>query len=108
MVGGERWNRRTAFHAALLHYCKVVGITYVETAQPVQYWQEDLDNPVEDEDEDDDIDDLRSPMSPLEGGDQVPAPLSLQPLLGFVPAEGSTMRRRKGFSKKKNLARTGA
>lgn len=108
---GERWEHRTAFHAALLHFSKELGITYVASPQPVQYWQEDLDaEPIYD---DDDLlgDDLRSPLSPADGngGGEVPAPLPPpQPLLGFLPPEGSTMRRRKGLSRKKMMAGVGA
>lgn len=106
-TGGERWNRRTAFHAALLHYCKETGITFVNSPQPVQYWQEDLEKPYV-EDDLDDLDDMRSPLSPADGENQIPAPAAVQPLMGFLPPEGSTMRRRKGFSKSKNMAGVGA
>jgi hypothetical protein len=104
---GERWNRRTAFHSALLHYCKELGITFVNSAQPVQYWQEDLERPPV-EDDDDDQDDIRSPLSPVDGENQIPIPIPLQPLMGFLPPEGSTMRRRKGYSKSRNMAGVGA
>lgn len=56
----------------------------------------------------DDLDDMRSPLSPADGENQIPAPASVQPLMGFLPPEGSTMRRRKGFSKSKNMAGVGA
>ena len=106
---GERWNRRTAFHAALVHYTKEIGITFVNSAQPVQYWQEDLDNPVAGDDDVEDLDDMRSPLSPAEGANEIPAPLPPpQPLMGFVPPEGSKMRRRKAYSKKRNMAGVGA
>lgn len=104
---GERWNRRTAFHAALLHYCKEVGITFVNSLQPVQYFQDDLDQPPI-EDDNDDLDDMRSPISPVDGESQIPNPAPVQTLMGFLPPEGSTMRRRKGFSKRKNMAGVGA
>jgi hypothetical protein len=109
-AGIHRWDNRTAFHAALIYYTKELGITCYASPQPVEYWQEDLDaEPVYDDD--DDIEDLRSPLSPAEGSgqQQVPAPLApLQPLMGFLPPEGSNMRRRKGFSRKRNMAGVGA
>lgn len=114
LQGGGRWNRRTAFHAAVAHYMKEVGITYHNSIQPVTIFQDDLDaTPIYDDDEDD-IDDSRSPLSPAVGGggeDQIPAPIPPpQPLLGFVPAEGSkaNMRKRKGFSKRRNMQGMGA
>ena len=105
---GERWNRRTAFHAALAFYSKECGITYVNSAQPVMYWQSELDNPIPEEEEEEE-DDIRSPISPIEGGNHIPAPAApLQPLMGFLPPEGSTMRKRKGYSKRRGMAGTGA
>jgi hypothetical protein len=106
---GARWDRRTAFHAALVHYTKELRITLVNSAQPIEYWQSDLDNPVlEDDDPADDLDELRSPLSPAEGANDIPTPLPpAQPLLGFVPPEGSRMRKRKGHSKKKGMSGSG-
>ena len=101
---GARWDRRTAFHAALVHYTKELGITFVNAAQPVSYWQADLDEPVVEDDDADDMDDLRSPLSPVDGANEIPAPIPpAQPLLGFLPPEGSKMRKRKGHSKKKAM-----
>lgn len=110
LLQGERWNRRTAFHAALIHYTKELGITYYNSLQPIRYWQEDLDAPpIMDDDDGDDLDDLRSPLSPIDGNSQIPAPMPpAQPLLGFLPPEGSTVRRRKGRSRKTNMAGVGA
>lgn len=34
---GGRWNRRNAFHAALHHYTRELGITYYNSLQPVAY-----------------------------------------------------------------------
>jgi len=59
------------------------------------------------EEDNDDLDDLRSPLSPADGENQIPAPAPLQPLMGFLPPEGSTMRRRKAHSKTRNMAGVG-
>lgn len=105
---GERWDRRTAFYAALLHYTKELGITCNASAQPVQYWQDDLEADAIYED-DEDIDDARSPISPVEGGDlNPPSAHPIPNLMGFVPPEGSKMRRRKGHSRRRNMAGVGA
>ncbi|KAA1126599.1 hypothetical protein PGTUg99_029464 [Puccinia graminis f. sp. tritici] len=34
---GGRWNRRTAFHAALNHYSRELGISFYNAEQPVQF-----------------------------------------------------------------------
>lgn len=106
---GARWDNRTTFHAALIHYTKQCGITFTSSAQPVQYWQADVDEPASETDELEDLDDLRSPLSPAEGTNDIPAPLPpAQPLFGFLPPEGSRMRKRKGHSKERNMQGVGA
>ncbi|KAH9467771.1 hypothetical protein MJO28_006181 [Puccinia striiformis f. sp. tritici] len=71
---GGRWNRRTAFHAALNHYTRELGISFYNSDQPIQLtnlteFKDQLLNPnytneeedQEEEEEDDDGDDEYDP-----------------------------------------------
>jgi small-conductance mechanosensitive channel len=56
---GGRWNRRTAFHAALNYYTRELGITFYNSEQPVEMtnaaaFKEQLLNPSFNDDEDND------------------------------------------------------
>lgn len=106
---GLRWTNRTAFQAALLYFTRELGITYSCSAQPISYWQEDLEQPPI-SDAGSELDELKSPLSPVpqEGEPDANAPAASessqkQPLLGFLPPEGSKMRRRRGQSHKRNM-----
>ncbi|OAV99069.1 hypothetical protein PTTG_02396 [Puccinia triticina 1-1 BBBD Race 1] len=126
---GGRWNRRTAFHAALNHYSRELGISFFNPEQPVHLanpaaFKEHLLNPAppeqeqeQEEEEDEQADDEPDYFShPLPAADDdnrsrnPPSVRSAQPVrmpeaLGFSapPEAGTGMRKRKKLSKKKAM-----
>lgn len=97
---GARLTRKTAFHAAVNHYCRELGIHWANSPQPIFITSYNSDKPptAEELGVEDEGDELApDPISP--GGVTSPVP-SAQPTLFFTPpkddARAGLRRRRKG------------
>ncbi|EGG04448.1 uncharacterized protein MELLADRAFT_117083 [Melampsora larici-populina 98AG31] len=130
---GGRWNRRTAFHAAINYYSRQLGITFYGSEQPVELRNWDgLKQHLLDDDEDDDDDEPLTDQEVNESiqeqeeeeineyqssvkekikkndGNEVEgkgSEIRLPEVLGFSPPpeNGTGMRKRRKFSKKKAM-----
>ncbi|KAH9813280.1 Mechanosensitive ion channel-domain-containing protein [Melampsora americana] len=130
---GARWNRRTAFHAAINYYSRQLGITFYGSEQPVEMrnWNnlkhhllddDDDDEPLNDQDgnqsiqEQKEIDEYENPRKEkvkipdqnINNNNQVEgkgSEIRLPEVLGFSPPpeSGTGMRKRRKFSKKKAM-----
>lgn len=103
-----------AFHAALNHYTRELGITFYNPEQPIHYRVSDLDKLPEYDSGSNPDDDSRSPLfspSPVDDdADETAVEAQLPeerppPAMGFrpPPEEGTGVRRRKKLSRKKMM-----
>ncbi|KAL4082014.1 Mechanosensitive ion channel-domain-containing protein [Scleroderma yunnanense] len=88
---GLRNTRRTAFHAAVHHYCRQLGIVYYESPMPIAYADVDTQ--------------LYTPLPEASAeGDNMSAEIDVAPrnLMGFTPPHmtGSDLKARKSRSRK--------
>ena len=105
---GARLNRKTAFHAAVNHYCREIGINWANSPQPIFITSYDSKNPpaADELEVGDDAGDDLSP-NPVSPGGIDPAVPSNQPTMFFTPPKDDTRaglrRRRKGNAGRANF-----
>ncbi|KAG0152027.1 hypothetical protein CROQUDRAFT_35926 [Cronartium quercuum f. sp. fusiforme G11] len=108
---GGRWNRRTAFHAAINYYSRQLGITFYGSEQPVEmrdlgpmkqlFMEEEDVEEIADEKKENRLSDREGSPTP---GEPVPE-VRIPEVFGFSPPpeSGTGMRKRKRMSKKKAM-----
>jgi hypothetical protein len=105
---GLRNTRRTAFHAAVQHYCRELGITAYEAPMPITYANPHTQgyDPAQETVLPDTTSDIRSPISPR-SPDAAP-----KSVLGFTPpqdpSQGSHLHRSHLTRARKNKSRKAA